>query len=205
MAFKLHIGNSTNDLDHLITDINQAFKNASKESERLFGHHNADVFVINELYYVIPEYGFGGFTTSDRTIYININKSKKTLDINLLTSLIMHEMSHAYRWSAVGYGETLGEALVTEGIGCYIESLYLGHCPIYSSIKLKDKYINLAIKELNSSNYVDGWFFGDDKFDRWVGYTLGFKIVEKYFNHNNHKKSDIVNIDAKKILDYYFK
>lgn len=33
-----------------------------------------------------------------------------------------HERHHCLRWSAVGYGDTLDEALVTEGLACHFET-----------------------------------------------------------------------------------
>ena len=204
MSILLHIGNASGDLNHVEQIIKNSAKQAFEYAEENFDAKNIDVFVINSSFYAIPELGFGGFCPAKDTVYINVDCTKKELEKKLLTSTFIHELHHAMRWRDPGYGETLGEALVTEGLACLAEQEFIGAIPMYSKVKLsKDIYVD-AKKEASSKTYDhDGWFFGYSKtIPRWAGYTVGYEICKKYSNENNKTASQMLKIDAKEILSF---
>jgi uncharacterized protein YjaZ len=204
MAIELHIGNATGEISNLIPLIKVSFSTAKKESLKLFDDIDVDIFVVNDTYGVIPEYGFGGYTPSSNTVYLYVDKKIKTLDVNLLISLMLHELSHAARWAKVGYGDTLGGAMVSEGIACYIEEKYLGFIPIYANFDIEQGIVNTAKKDLNSKNYNhNDWFYGSELIPRWAGYAMGYQMVKKYCDNIKTDKN-IVEIDADTITSFYF-
>jgi uncharacterized protein YjaZ len=77
---------------------------------------------------------------------------------------IIHELHHCSRWAGPGYGRTLLEALVSEGLAQHFEADFReGVAPFYaSSLSLADlESLSLrAIQEFNSSDYSHSdWFF----------------------------------------------
>jgi uncharacterized protein YjaZ len=95
---------------------------------------------------------------------------------------VAHEAHHCMRNAAIGYGETLGEALVSEGLaGRFVEHLF-GTAPepwesAADEAVLRAHLPNGAL--LSSSDYNHAtWFYGQDaRLPRWIGYTLGYRIV----------------------------
>lgn len=204
MPLALHIGNASGELTHLVKVITRAYDKASEIILEIFGEQNIDIFVLNETYHVIPEYGFGGFTPSRDIVYININKNSSNIDLKTMVSIMLHEIHHAMRWDKVGYGETLGEALVSEGLAVYLEVAYTKSVPIYSKIKLAAGIPSKAMKESDSDTYDhNSWFYGSDTIPRWSGYTLGYEMVRQFAQTQKLSLIDSVLIDAKVIIKHY--
>lgn len=68
---------------------------------------------------VIPEKGHAGFCPESGVIYITVDPENPAFCKNVAHSIermFAHELHHAARWAGPGYGSTLGEALVSEGL-----------------------------------------------------------------------------------------
>jgi uncharacterized protein YjaZ len=201
MAIKLHIGNAGGQMDDLEQDIREAFRLAKDAALKRFEVEGVDIFVFRSDFGVIKELGFGGFTASENTIFCYIGKNIKSIDKKRLSSILLHELHHAKRDSEVGYGETLGEALVSEGLACLLEEEYLGDTPIYSEEKLGDTVIARAKKEQDAKQYDhDAWFYGTADLPRWAGYTLGYDLCKKYADKNSKSAGELTKTHASEIL-----
>jgi uncharacterized protein YjaZ len=201
VSIKLHIGNAGGQLDSLEQDIREAFRLAKDAALKRFKVDGVDIFVLRSDFGVIKELGFGGFTASENTIFCYIGKNIKSIDKKRLSSILLHELHHAKRDGAVGYGETLGEALVSEGLACLLEEEYLGEVPIYSKDKLGGAVVARAKKELDAKQYDhDAWFYGTADLPRWAGYTLGYDVCKKYADKNGKSAGKLTEIRAKEIL-----
>ena len=103
-----------------------------------------------------------------------------------LPGFLAHGLHHAARWIKPGYGTTLLEALVTEGLADHF-SCELLDTPIppwanLSAVHLRQA-LNQAHAEIHSRSYShEDWFFGCDGRDipRWTGYTLGWMVVDRW-------------------------
>ncbi len=189
MTINIHILNSSGKLDLIYQKIETAFSKSIKIISDLLPADNIDV-VIQSGSTVIPEIGLCGYSPNEDILYITVDPKNKNLHKNFNTEFLAalgHELHHCLRHKSIGYGETLSEALISEGLACHFESeLRRGKAPFYAKA-LKDEIIEdiwkKATVELDSSSYNHSeWFFGSLKrsIPNHAGYSLGFNKVSKY-------------------------
>lgn len=159
----------------------------------------------------ISEIGIGGYSVDANIILVALNPKFKefnaTLDEQLERTLV-HELHHCLRWQNPGYGMTLLEALVTEGLADHFDIEVNGKAPQIWDVALTQEQIEAfqkkAIKEYHDFNYNhEEWFFGSEsmKIPKWAGYTLGFQLVGKYLKkHPNKKPSQLYNVKAEEFI-----
>jgi len=155
---------------------------------------------------VIPEIGIGGFNPSEQEITISIDPNFTNLEQSIsieLAPMIVHEMHHAKRRRTIGYGSTLLEASVSEGLADCFAMEIKGIEPPLWSIALTgselDGWIVTAQDSWRDGSYDHGkWFFGTSSdVPRWTGYSIGFKLVKDYITENPTKKpSELFNESA---------
>lgn len=157
-------------------------------------------------FFVIPKLGIGGSAIGKSCIEVKIDFSRKDLqkiiDIEL-PSTIYHELAHLVRENSIGYGKTLLDSLVSEGISCFVEKSILPNrkIPYIQKIKDEQKLWDKAQKTLNKIKYnYSEWFFGSGKLPNWTGYRLGFLIVENFARKNKISLDKLVRANSKEIL-----
>ena len=136
---------------------------------------------------VLPEDGLGGFTPSAEVVFLTLDPLNPNLRGALgapLERMIVHEVHHALRWAGPGYGRTLGEALVAEGLaGRFVQEVF-GSPPEPWEAALDPKA--MAAQASDAAAGWTGpydhaaWFFGADERPNWTGYSLGFELVGRY-------------------------
>jgi uncharacterized protein YjaZ len=130
----------------------------------------------------------------------NVN-FENSLENEFFTTL-GHELHHCMRWRTVGYGSTLLEALVTEGLACHFEiELRPGIIPFYATALEEEEISDLLAKAISSfsdTNYShDEWFFGqNDAIPLHAGYTLGFELVSRYIRQQHREASQLYDEPA---------
>lgn len=119
---------------------------------------------------------------------------------------ICHECNHIARWQSVGYGTSLLEATVSEGLATSYEKQVCGSYPIkhgdYSNIEeLLQFYRERNTEEDERYNHGE-WFFGkNEKYPKWLGYRVGTYIVEEVLKNNpSFLLTEITKMPAAKIL-----
>ncbi len=174
--------------------------------EKELNANQIDIIFISASMLAIPEYGIGGNSPGPNHIYVSFDPNSDKITQKGLTETLLHEIHHCMRWRDPGYGDTLGEAMVSEGLACLYEEQHSGETPIYAKVNIKDEHIQQA-KELLDSNKYDHseWFFGGKKIDRWFGYTYGYNACKHYANTTNKNASELVSLPAYKILKAYVK
>jgi Predicted Zn-dependent protease (DUF2268) len=135
---------------------------------------------------VIPEIGIAG-QIYRRSLFAltldpdNPNFASSLRDGNLRRHVV-HEVHHCLRKGGPGYGKSLGEALVSEGLAGQFVTRLFGTPPepweraVESPVALS---LFPAADVMASTTYDHrAWFFGaGGQFPRWLGYTLGYMIV----------------------------
>ncbi len=157
--------------------------------------------------FVIPEVGIGANATIQGDIIVNINFSRhdiKRVIQKELSSALYHEFSHIVRanFHKKLYA-TLNESLITEGIASYIEKkIFQKKIPYIAPIKNERKYWLRAQKIMYEKTYDHSeWFFGAKKLPRWIGYRLGYLIVNSFIEHQkNLTLAHLVRIKSQKLL-----
>ena len=94
----------------------------------------------------------------------------------------VHEAHHCLRMAGPGYGWTLGEALVSEGLAGRFVSHLFGTPPEPWERAVTDAVLEANLPDaaaLAGKGHDHGaWFFGlGGRYPRWLGYTLGYRIV----------------------------
>ena len=155
---------------------------------------------------VIPELGIAGKSIYEGDIVIDIDFSRKDIPhvINKeLPSTLLHEFSHIVREATVGYGKTLLGALISEGIGSYVENKLLRRTMPYTKpIRHELKYWQKAKRFLGKKTYNHfEWFFGRGKLPRWIGYRLGYLLVDSFMQRQeNLSLEQLVRIKSHEVL-----
>ena len=142
---------------------------------------------------VIPEIGVGGFNPAADEVILWIDplfpQLNQSLDVEL-APIIAHEMHHAKRRRSVGYGTTLLEALISEGLADSFSIELMGITPPLWSTALTgselDNWTEIARNSWGEPSYNHPkWFFGtSDEIPRWAGYAIGYKLVQDYLDKN---------------------
>jgi uncharacterized protein YjaZ len=111
------------------------------------------------------------------------------------------------RWQNAGYGDSLGGAILSEGLATYYEELQSGWSPPWSKAKFTAQNLSDALDNWDNEHYGhSSWFLGSSDKGRWVGYAIGYRLAkELYKNGFNLRESllikpDKVNIVAAKLL-----
>ena len=99
---------------------------------------------------------------------------------------------------SVGYGETLFDALITEGLADHFDREVNGGDPPPWSTSLSDAqrevWLKRAREEFGSTSYDHAaWFYGKEGGQpKWTGYALGYHLVGEYLNRAKKKPSELV-------------
>src|SRR5688572_21144089 len=169
-----HVTNSTGELDKFKEMIASAFEEVKQIVENELEANKIDVIFISAAGQTIPEYGLGGHSPSPHYVYVSLDPGSDKITRAGIIETLLHEMHHCMRWRGPGYGTTLGEAMITEGLACLYEAEHSGKPPIYADTKLQKQDIAKAKELLNLKDYDHSeWFFGRKEVSRWFGYTYG--------------------------------
>jgi uncharacterized protein YjaZ len=158
----------------------------------------------------IPGIGIGGFTDPQGNVAIAIDPGHTDLRRTLETwipATVAHELHHSSRMRVgPGYGVTLGQAMVSEGLADRFAYEVFAHTPPqpwdHALTKAQEQASWLRARPLlNTRDYGHPeWFFGAGGVPRWAGYTLGYDIVGRYLTKHHQSPSDAVTIPASKML-----
>lgn len=209
MALNLHIMKASGRLEKLEKKIKVAFDNGLKDVHRKIELPSIDVVIDDDDHLAIPETGVGGSAPSAHLLYIHINPEFKEIEDILdfeIRSTVAHELHHCARWAARGYGSSLLEAVVSEGLADYFDIEVNGGEPKPWSIAIKGEELERlkqqAQAEFLNENYNHyAWFFGSNEIPRWAGYSLGYSIVGDYLRKHEKMASELVNEDAKLFIE----
>lgn len=210
MPIHLHILQASGQLTVLEEKIRLSVETAVKEIEKKISIPLIDVVVDDNTREVIPEVGVGGLAPTAHLLYIHINLETKGLEEKLdseIKSVVAHELHHCARWSATGYGTTLLEALISEGLADHFDREVNSGGPKQWSIAVSGEELK-KIQERASEEFFcetynhNAWFFGSEEklIPRWAGYSLGYYIVGEYLAKTGKKPSELVNEDARTFL-----
>ncbi|MES9903620.1 MAG: DUF2268 domain-containing putative Zn-dependent protease [Sedimenticola sp.] len=184
-SWTIHCLNSRSALTPNMERVKEAISNVHSRTFGSVPEIPLDIVVEAVVNGGIPETGYCGYSPRPGVIFLSIDPSNENLKSHLGVSLervIAHELHHALRWDSIGYGSTLVEAIVSEGLaGRFSQELYGNEPELWeaalSSLEIS-KYLKQAIQESDADNYDHHrWFFGDGDIPRWAGYTLGWELV----------------------------
>ncbi|MCT8266841.1 DUF2268 domain-containing protein [Afifella sp. JA880] len=154
--------------------------------------------------WVIPEKGHVGRSPKPGVIFLTLDPGNPALRPNAdmsLERMFAHELHHAARWDGPGYGASLGEALVSEGLaGHFVQELFGGPPEPWERLPDDDIRPHSArvADEWDRTDYNhEAWFYGRGDLPRWLGYSLGFRLIENYLqNHPSSRAATLAETSA---------
>lgn len=201
--FSIHIldarGALTDVCDWIHTSLTQTFIKANA----LLPLRPIDV-IVKASPYVIPEKGLLGYSPEPGLVFVSVDPDSPVFQANDAASferMFAHELHHVARWDGPGYGNTLGQALVSEGLaGFFAREVCGGGLEPWEILAQSDiqPYISQARREWDNTAYDHpSWFFGGGRLPRWLGYSLGYQIVAAFLSmHPEALASTLAEIDA---------
>lgn len=149
-----------------------------------------DIRIVDKPSLVITGQAAGGFNPSAWEVEVAIRRNASEEEIkNDFIAVLAHEIHHAKRRRSVGYGETLLEAIISEGLADHFALEITGSDPYPWSVALPESELaewTTEAKEVWHDPYNHNvWFFGaDGRVPYWAGYSIGFHLVEEFLvNH----------------------
>ena len=169
------------------------------------------IYVRNAPGNAIPEIGLGGYNPNENEVIISFNPQFSDLEASISNHLgptVAHELHHAKRRREIGYGSSLLEAMISEGLAdCFAVEVYDIAPPIWSVYLTPAEIDDLIVTasptwQQNGYNHSE-WFFGTtSEIPRWAGYSIGFKLVKDYLDQDvNRSASGLVGHPASAFID----
>lgn len=160
---------------------------------------------------VIPSLGIGGRAISPTEVryFFDLTHPKVVESLRLWKKKqVAHETNHLARWQSGQFGNTLLDALISEGLATRYEEHWGGEylaTPWGQALTETELTIEWkrAQGELHSQQYSHPeWFFGrNERHPWWTGYSLGTAIVNEYVSkHPNIPMRDLVRMPSVNIL-----
>ena len=201
---KLHILNAQDKLTAHNEWLNTCLTETYAKASMLMNIPSLDI-IVKAGTQVIPEKGHLGYSPEPGIVYITVdpkNLSFCSNHNNSLERMFAHELHHAARWAGPGYGFTLGEAIVSEGLaGHFTLELFGGEPEPWESLNEVEvqSHILRTRKDWDRTDYDhNAWFYGTSNLPRWLGYTVGFNLVTRFLLANPHlRASMLTNVNAK--------
>ena len=186
MSWTLHPINSSGQLDAVL----EAIERARVRIETVVAPRTLDVVVQAWPGQVIERFGFVGYAPTADMFQLTVDPANPNLAGHLgepFERMVAHEYHHTLRWIAPGYGRTLGEALVSEGLaGHFARELYDNPPEHYESALEPvafEELAPLALIHWDDAGYDHPrWFFGARDLPRHAGYTLGHALVGEHLD-----------------------
>jgi hypothetical protein len=163
----------------------------------------------------IPEVGIGGFTYPESGDIIVAVDTSARQDLSRIVRdelplTLAHELHHSRRITrGPGYGRTIGEALVTEGLADTFAHEVFPAAPTPPWVGALDRSAERAswsvaravLDAPDTTGEHQRWFFGTGDQPRWAGYTIGSAIVKSYLSsHPGATAASLVDVSASWIL-----
>lgn len=191
--------------------INEVFVKTTEKISSKVSISDVDVVIYDNPRGVIRETGVGGYTLDAHIIFISLDPAFSNFEHTIskeLGRMLTHELHHVLRWKNPGYGKTLLEALITEGLADHFDIEINNESPHPWCHALNNSQLEEMLKkvqvEFDNKNYNhNAWFFGSKEkgIPRWAGYSLGYKLVNDYLQSNPDKKpSTIYALEAEEFI-----
>ena len=147
----------------------------------------------------VPEWGVGGLAPRPGLIEITVDPERWRPEG--LRRTLIHELHHLLRWDGPGYGRTLGQSLVSEGLAGHFVLQVLGGRPDpWDRVIPAPGLAGQALREWDVARYDHArWFFGGGGLVRWAGYGLGHRLVGHHLSrHAGATAAGLAGADARR-------
>lgn len=164
--------------------------------EPLIAISDLRITIVDDPTQVVPEVGLGGFNPNAYEVLVFADATAPDLAETFereLVPLLAHEIHHAMRRREIGYGFTLLQAAVSEGLADHFSVEVSGGSPSPWATALGDADLADWTEELlrqgNRAYDHPEWFFGAGDVPRWTGYAVGYALVRAYLEQNPSQRA----------------
>lgn len=207
----LHFEKNSNGLDPFKEQIQTKFNKSISKIQAKIPIDNVKVLIWDKPELSIPETGSGGYAVDAKHLNVYLNPDladfERTVIGKKLERTLAHELHHCLRWKDPGYGDTLLETLISEGLADHFEIEVSGGQPADWDTRLTPGQIQEWLKkaQLGFSNKdgINAWLFGSEEkgIPKSTGYCLGFYLVGEYLKkHPKQRASTLYNKKAEEFL-----
>ena len=186
-------------------DIEREVDRTIERVRPLLGVSDLRIAVIDDPSGVIPETGFGGYNPNAGEVRLFADSNRPDVEAAIRSELaptLAHEIHHAMRRRAIGYGSSLLQATISEGLADHFSiEVSPGYDPPWISA-LTEEELALWLPEVTSRSSGDydhaEWFHGAGaSIPRWTGYAVGFELVRVHLDaHPDQLASTLVGEPA---------
>lgn len=194
----LHILNAQKKLTAHCEWLNFCLNETYDQAKRVMPLPSLDV-VVKAGVHVIPEKGHLGYCPEQSVVYVTVDPENPAFcknNAHSLERMFAHELHHAARWGGPGYGSTLGEVTVSEGLaGHFSLELFGGEPEPWESLRSDEiqPHLLYLCENWHRTDYDhNAWFFGTHYWPRWLGYTAGFNLVSRYLDATPHLRASML-------------
>jgi hypothetical protein len=210
MSWQLHWLEASGDLTPWRSTIAEEVEIARKAVAGVLPISPLDILVQRLPGAVIPETGTTGQAMRAGLFSLTIDPDNPNFATALsdgdLRRTVAHEAHHCMRMAGPGYGWTLGEALVSEGLaGQFVSRLFSSppepwECAVTDEVLVANLPDNATL--VGNGHDHRAWFFGlGGQYPRWLGYTLGYRIVGDWLETGADLSGDAwINIPAHEVI-----
>ena len=202
IGLRIHVLTASGELEPYQADIERSLRHAWPDIDGLLGLRDLDVVVSHSTTNVMAETGVGGYGPTGYEVQLWLDASRvdvaEIIEVHLPETLA-HEAHHSARWRGPGYGVTLLDALVTEGLAQHFQTEFDGSTPV-SAIPFDAGEATWIVDHIGPSLEDAGydhtaWFLADTGvIPRWTGYRLGYMVIADYLRRNpNETASSLAN------------
>lgn len=179
-VWNIHLLNARNALTLLLPQIRATAREAVARVSQHADLPRFDLVVKAQSGGGIPDWGVGGYAPAPGLIEVTLNPDR--FDAALLLRTLVHEMHHLIRWDGPGYGRSLGEALVSEGLAGHFVLQVLGGKPDpWDAVTPAAGVARQAMNEWARLNHDHArWFLGKGDLRKWTGYGLGHRLIAEH-------------------------
>jgi Predicted Zn-dependent protease (DUF2268) len=171
-----------------------------------------DIVIHQIPHWPVPELGFGGSSPSRTTMFLAFDTNNPDLEPRLqggLRRVVLHEAHHCLRHAGPGYGRTLAEALVSEGLADRFVEEVLGGDPDPWCVALDENELQESAARAEPVLWQQtydhpNWFLGshDGRMTRWAGHSLGWRLIGTFMElQPGARPSKMVNAPAETVID----
>ena len=180
LNWKLHWLEAAGDFDDVRSRITAEVKTTHQLVSRLIDPPRLDI-LMQWGDWVIPEIGMVGNAYRKDLFSLTFDRSnpnfKESLENEVLRRQVVHEVHHCARYENPGYGTSLKEAVVSEGLaGLFVKEIFGNPPEPWECAVSADVAASFLDEAIHAESYDHGaWFYGRSKeYPRSLGYTLGY-------------------------------
>lgn len=190
----LHFLNARLDLTLIMSEIRAALREAVAIASEHADLPDFDI-IIRAGEKVVTGWGVAGHSRAPGEVRLTVDPPR--FDPDALQRTLIHDIHHVIRWDGPGYGNSLGEALVSEGLAGHFVLKVLGGKPDpWDAVTPAAGLTRRAMNEWSQLGYDhDAWFLGGSRtIRRWTGHGLGYRLLAAYLDRN--PEEDAVSLAA---------